>query len=808
MNNDLTTRVLITPLQPHGASATQSRGEDTSIPDTPPDPAPEHEEPLDVVSRADGLQEMSEAQEANRRDWLNAMQDVAELLSPQRDLQELARYLHMGGSRWVTSSPACPYRERVDASALVNKLRLLQHSGLEIGLVQAALEHSLRTGVLTPAELCHAVIDSQIRLSPMPTQWDAWGARFKMAGAGAQVSGALSDANPAEAPPVRSATALPQGQERLALVSTGTEDGFEALLQRLQREQDSTRQDQMENPQDERQILLNAYTLLLDFLGTGQPLPQDLTTQEGACMAKLLLGAGEHALLRHMLSSLPVWPLRIERAEHAAVLKGLVPWPAPGPRCLLGLDTNMTDAMLGPVVEFARALPGEHLEIQIEVFGVGSEAFWSQLAQCVLSLPGVALSLAIGDHNGQPPSLVGLLGFLREICGASIRRLDLANLHTSDGALLKALSGLIRDSNIPVACPMQCSDDVTQAVLTCHPWAELEVVSTPEVVTCFQTKTVSARTLRVFMNQLGGDQRVSDILGACKDLARAEVRAGPIRLAAVAEGLEKSGSAHKVSFMPAPPADPQEASTARAALERNTAILDIELVPANPAFAGAPTAIAPELWAWTQNVLQRNRIQDSHWFGVGKGFGWSLGDGFGLGIARDSPATGVGLTPFVDPLVHLGPHLDLPSAQALSATSRAALASARELRSEDIARMSALLAWEVSFNDFAIEMEKRILCWRLSGVTPSPQERPGPHNSILFKVAGMRDAGLPDPVIAAVLQHRLQHVLTLPKTENPTPDEMIDRNSARALLEALAYVGAMPPETWLREGMGMEVQTS
>jgi hypothetical protein len=258
----------------------------------------------------------------------------------------------------------------------------------------------------------------------------------------------------------------------------------------------------------------------------------------------------------------------------------------------------------------------------------------------------------------------------------------------------------------------------------------------------------------------------------------------------LARALDRNRWVESVECQPAM-VNVQQAREALTLLRQNPSILHVNVMPApmNNGLLPLDAHLLNGLFALT--TRHRLRHPDLSAVGFGRGFGWSLGDGQQLGLRA-----GLGYTPnarpFVDPGALIGRFLDPASAQALAMTSKATYVGWHNAWEIEIDRLAALFDL-TDHGEFMARLVSQLTHLSETYTSLAGQNPGGPYSgrAILDKVYDMGVAGVPTVAIGQAIGRRL----------------LSDPGSSRDYLEALAYIGVMPPGWWLKEGLGIDVPT-
>ncbi|WP_304848249.1 hypothetical protein [Hydrogenophaga sp.] len=190
----------------------------------------------------------------------------------------------------------------------------------------------------------------------------------------------------------------------------------------------------------------------------------------------------------------------------------------------------------------------------------------------------------------------------------------------------------------------------------------------------------------------------------------------------------------------------------------------------------------PELSRRIQEATQRRLLQDLDLASEGAGKGWA----YGIGQLMVGPE---GAAAFIDVGAGVGRLLDPQSARALAQTSRSAYVGWRQAWTVEVERIKSWMSPEVGYEAF-----RQKLLDRMNGESPfnnlaGPMIDTYPEHPTLSKAITLHEAGMPTDVIAMAIGLQLND--HAPHTQE--------------LLEALAYLGVITPEAWLKDAYAIDV---
>lgn len=761
----------------------------------------------------------TQALAAARQAWRDRVDTLADMLSPTRPAQHLIDYLPVPDIR-RTASGAPLSAEFLASTDLMSKMQILKAAVEDAGTAQAVVTARLLAHPDEMESMMAVLIELRMLARKRPVEeWRKLGSDFRHVwalGDGPPVdNSSFEDVALFERAPVAVPSAVPSpaaGAAQWALIEPGTQQGFRAFGRTLQRGFNDLQAAggvgaQAQGNAKRREAL----HLIARFLNPGAaPGPLLVPLDHVTCMhvARELLALGQGKLLGSMLPAGACWGLQPVGPGVAAALAHITPWPAPQSKCALGITPRLSAEVLEPVTRFAKGVPADKLILSLTLTQVQpvAPAYWNALVEMVVSRPG--LTLGLQGKGAQTAWSDEWEQFFQRIRGSPIAGVQVANFMDADphvrSAVSHALIEVMRGSGVGVLELTDCDLVFMKEILTCQAWEAVHIKSSREATYLFKEKVVSAKTLRLKLSIEDHHPLAEAMIAGCKDLERVEVIGAPINVASLARGLERSRSVLSVRFTPAPSPSAGDVRAAYASLKRNPWILDIEVLPPHRnGIALADPVFLANLQRQARMITDRNRLGDSVMSRVGAGRGF--------GVSPRPSLTG-------DIGSHIGRYLDLKSARALRLTSKAAYAGSQEAWRMEIDRLADLFASSVSFEVFAASMAARIKAWKLGGAQPTlPNGKEEKDVDLVQeKIRGLQQAGLHSSVVVLVLGRRLARLLPPSVTSNasnasqsPQAAEERDREGwhLHALLQGLARFGVIPAAMWLREGMGVELNS-
>ncbi|MDO9437193.1 hypothetical protein [Hydrogenophaga sp.] len=728
------------------------------------------------------------------------------LLGPEVPLQKLVDHLASPGHCLITPQKVRHNDLDLTSTSLRAKLWVLKRASVDAGLLKAALAAWLRAHPQEIALMLQHLIEVQLLpWQHSATEWQTLGLVFQKSWVvnGGERVGYFDHEHEVEARYGRmpAATAIPvrlpaAGEARWALVQPSTPAGFDALVQLLHDRIQEVHAVMVANPQARNGRDLeqrrDAMVVLLQFLTTGVLLRNPIEAVTCRAIAEELLDLGQGKLLRHLVPAGHTWQFNVKGAGHAAALSNVIPWPTAQSACVVILDGGLSTASLEHAVQFAIGVIPEQLTLSTELNGAAGQPLWNAVARVSEATPGLTLALFEGPAGSSRSD--GLRQFFQQHPTLPIGRLSLHDVRDADGQLLPMVVEAVCSWGVLAAELSNCSDALTRGVVACQAWEDLRVTTSRAVADRCLEKAVSAKALRVWLKGKDAQQCAEDMVGSCKKLALVEVIGGPINVVHVARGLDKARSVLAVKFEAAP-ASVEDERVAAALLKRNPWIIDVRWTPSFQNGVAVPSRVSDHLREHMLLVSNQNLFRESVWFrkGAGKGFGLSLG-------VRLPSELGS----------HIGGILDLPSARALSFTNKATYAASQEVWRMEIEWLAVLFAPTVGIEDFVKELNRLKRDWKLRR-RPVPTRPNTGDDPVLRKMQCLRMLGLSDGMIGLVLRRSLTLALNpcdMASSNASSSDRAADetrRHTVCALLQGLAYVEGMQPQTWLRMGLGIDV---
>ncbi len=719
--------------------------------------------------------------------WSEAVGTLGDLLARGRSMRALVQYVLSPANtlipkgRWLAPGVAVP-----DSSSLQDKLRELLETGAPVALLRAALAEMLRGADDEAVErVCQALVLTRFPLNAQPPEaWQTLAQGFKPHRISNGVSPmALSEisAPPDSAPdaePVRSehasvALAIPRGHIAALVVPSG-EASRTALLQRF-----------VQMPRSA------ATAEVVRLLATGICDVADMDHMQQLAFTSLLLAQGQWKLLAHMVPARSHWALQAFTPEMAATLEKMAPWPSATSTCQIVTSSALAASCVRQLGTLATSVLPERLSVVIDIKPNGDAQVWESLAELVTSSGCRDLTLNESPDVAVPTDAV--IGFLNSLAAEKLEHLALMGISDRTTPLSAALLGFVRRSAARALTISWCGDALTQAVVTSRPWNVLVATLTPSLVQVVRKGGVTARELCVMGTRPDHMPQIKGVVASTHGLKTLQIMGTPVELKTLAEILKAQPSIEGVNCALSMTSR-KRADEGLALMRQNTAFRHIgnfEWVPAEEDQDASP--LDRQTWDALVELTFRHALRYPKRFavGAGSGFGASLGNGALLGLG-DSPFFQRAARPFIDPGKTIGSLLDPRSAQALSLTSKAAYMASGQAWEAQIDALADLLAPDIGLDKVSayLAVLARTVTLDETAGESVPSTDPAA-DLILEKVMGMAREGVPWSVLVEMIGHRLG------KEGASTP----------RLLEALAFLGAMPSRQWLTEGLGIDLDS-
>ncbi|MDO9437194.1 hypothetical protein [Hydrogenophaga sp.] len=757
--------------------------------------------------RAQSAKAKDAVAEVFRQARATAVKALANLLNEAVSCGQVVDYLRAPDSFLIQPCVASDFGDIFTQKVLVQKLWTLKSANLDAGLLRAAIIARLQALPLETEPLLKALIETQ--LLPAPSDTDAW----RTLGLHFRKTWALQSTSPVErwlpgrepwptgtAAWAARAVQLPAEDEaRWALVEPSSQAGFEALGRLLELHMYELNKTAKENPSapnfNQTHEHREALRVIRTFLEKGGLGSYHMTFSVCAYAAAFLQFRNQGRLLRHLVPAGASWQLSATDDAEAAALADVYPWPEPNSNCILRLSPALSNASLEVVSRFASSVPPDKLLLVVSLAEPVSGHWSDVLMKLMASNPGLGLGLSGHSAPSSPPD--GWMAFLDRLQQAPIGRISLIRVQDGDGKLLPALLDTIRRVGVTSANLTACSEALTRGIASCHGWESLVVqTSRAEADGFMRAHTpILTKSLHLVMKGDDAQQCAEDMIGACKDLATLEVSGDAMNIAHLARGLKKAGSVASVTFEPAAVSSEDEQEAAEL-FRRNSSI--IECIFKEPSARGVwqMSPISLNLLRLVQGVIEANQFRDSEWFRKG------AGAGLAVSLSRPLPA---------DVGSRIGNMLDVSAARALSLVNKAAYTGSQEVWRAEIETLADLLSSGVTIKHFVAAVNERVPLWNMRDGKWVAQPTTENTDAVVTKIQVLRTARVPDAVIGMALRCLLTRTLSEPHTVSSNSSSgdqtaaVHKRETLYALLQGLAYVGTMQPQTWLRKGLGIDL---
>ncbi len=505
---------------------------------------------------------------------------------------------------------------------------------------------------------------------------------------------------------------------------------------------------------------------LLALLDKGQVTPELEDPIVLFLICKELLRAGEVQLLRNLATLIPEILLSPSGLYDMARLRSLTRVPYQGGQYSLNVKSNMPAGELAQLFEFARSVPATHLKLRFTGMADTPNHVWAAWADFLQSHPGLFLQL--GQHDQTPLPPWRMAEFLQAIPPDTLRGFGLEAFPNVDPTFMAALQACTARSGVQELWLGANVDPQAAGLLLSlkKPWTKLEMMVTDAHNACFSAGTVSAQWLRL----LGATNAIDDAF-ACPGLETIEIHnTQRITVLEVAQLLFEFPSILTIKT----PLVFDNEMLFQAALNL--------LGDRPPVNVEITNQVAPGFAQRLQEALLLRRLRDPATTGEGTGKGW----GYALSQPMGEPR---GSGKFIDLGAGVGKLLDPQSALALALTSHAAYVGWEHAWSAEMDRIAAWFSPDIGYEDF-----RKKLLERVNGQSPvnnlaGPLINTHPDQPVLSKAISLHSAGMPLQVIATAIGLQL--------TAQPS--------HAQELLEALAFLGVIKAEAWLKDAYAIDV---
>lgn len=706
------------------------------------------------------------------------------LLDANLNVEEVRQRLASSQSPWkLDMAPIAPLPSL--PNALGHKLGLLERAGVPVDMVRTAIAIKLSgEPTITVHDACMAFIEAQVfRRERKPHEWRAMGMGHLKTWMASDNSNdwMLQPPDPAHVPLAGLGPTAPSRTVDRPTMELLKPRGLAGVFELEQYFATKGRSYQENGRYDEGAALLRIASWIHNGFAKFS-----FDVFDTRSLARVMLDEGEHRLLGHIMPTRDAWTLPVLTSAAATTLAAV---GAPKDDCevVLELAPSLAGSDLRQVGVYAKRVNPSMLMLRTVVTPEAASEFWDALAALIASLPGLRWEMIQSDQEDLPAQ--ELVGLLRKVQTTPMRGLSLHGLPQVDEPLLQAFRDTVTGSGMRELSVTNCDEEVALRLLPGHSWQLIHVTATHALAERVETEGLRANalTLAVSSDDPDGGRNAESIIGNCKGLETLVVD-GPINILNLARALYTSGSVYSVRCERWG-GSPQDQREAAKWFDRNAVIARFH-AQASGVYRNGGLYRSTSLGRDIDRVILRNMFRDSNAFRVGAGRGW------GRSMAAAMQGL-LGVEALSDAGGFVGNRLDRVSALALSATSKAAYAESRQPWQGQIDQLALLLKPDATYVD---------LCNHLNTLHANKVlgERPEevalhPSNPVLSKVVAMRLAGMHDTVIALVLARTLFLLLNTPRDQRTN-----DHDAAiPQLLEALAYVGRVPPEKWLKEGVGI-----
>lgn len=488
-----------------------------------------------------------------------------------------------------------------------------------------------------------------------------------------------------------------------------------------------------------------------------------------------LLRNGEFELLRYMATLFPRVLIYAWDANDIQRLAQLSDTVNQGGQYTLALHTNAPAAVVDGALAFAASLPVNQLTISLHV-EAGTEAqFLSKAANFLLKHAGLRLYLT---QNGQDPLLTWHLArFLDAIPANSLSAIGFdRGLRQVDDSLLKRVSAaVVRSGATKLLLGWDIGPQAADMLLASRtPWQEIDIALTPEHKAHFKAGKVSTPLLRITHT---ADVDIDDALSATglETLELSSLMTFPF--------LEMARRLHRAQGI-------RFVKCALTFTDERQFLEGLDLLMRRPPLHLEITNdVASDYARRLQKALLGRSVRDPSLAIEGVGKGWTYGIATALQLNDEKGA-------LFDALGRIGRFLDPQSARALAQTHKAAYDGYMQAWRSEVSVMAGWLSPTVSYDKF-----QKYLLDRVNGQSPynhlgGSLAETHPGQLALSKAIALHAVGMPSDAIAMAIRLQLNEELNE------------DTSHAQGLLEALAYIDAIPASVWLKDvyGIGVSVQ--
>ncbi|MDO9438228.1 hypothetical protein [Hydrogenophaga sp.] len=503
--------------------------------------------------------------------WFDAVTAIGSLLAPQQSLEALVGYVLSPANTlipkedWVPSAKAFPV-----SNLLEDKLRWLVAVKTPDALLRAALTELLQgAGPDEVESVCQTLIFMRFPLLVQPLEaWQTQSRDFTARWLSDPVSRAELNAIavPRDLQPSRVEhevvePPLPRGGIAELLIPSGEEARAELVLRF-------------------RQMQVNTATWeIVRLLTTGHCNIAHMSTMEQMTFATRLLQEGQWKLLAHLVPTRRTWSLYAATSELAKAIGKLTPWPSATSECHIVVSSSVSAASVSGLEKFVQSVPSENLSLIVGCEPSPNTLVWDKLAALVLSKKGANLTLTRSTEAAFPTADV--IGFLNRISTAQLRSLGLVDLIEPSVQLQQALTAFCRSSAVPDIAIGTCNESLTQAVLTCRPWNQINAPVSPTLAEVVMKDGIVAEALTLQRRGFDDLQEIEIIVKCTEGLKSLEVVGGPVDLQRLAHLLDGKRSIESVKAALST-SSKQSAVWAAALMRQNDSLRKLQIVEWDP----------------------------------------------------------------------------------------------------------------------------------------------------------------------------------------------------------------------------------
>ncbi len=763
-------------------------------------------------------------QHASELAWWGAIHAVGTLLLPHMRVKDVLHYLQSPDNKALPAIPTLALPDiPPDSFSVRDKTRLLQSWGASDALIRKALGETLRASYTTDMAqaVFHALLELRFPLQhrAKATDWHGLARTVEAPWIGVGMSSnATTNTNTTTTTSTNAITTTTSTTSSTTsitstLVRQATADAMQPSDAHTAIETDSEQEDfsfvSVVHPATEAslaQLILSmkvkahvaeedgdfdgriseAARSIVSLLEGDEPdMSAWLEPGAGAAVTTLLLEAGEWRLLRHLVPSHPVWHIDVSTPEIASNLAAMAPWPSPTSSLHLTVPSTLSISGIQTVATLASATPRENLALSIEGHVNAEAVGWNAVSDLVNACP--CASLRIVQDFAAPGSFKSLGEFLGKLMPATVGELVLLALDQDESedpeALDVDLVTGVRRSGITALRIVNDSNRLVKAMAISHPWSRLAFNTSPYLAADLENQTIVTQTLSLGIANCHNPREILHIVNACKGLKTLDLWGAHVDIEILATILRRAPSITTLRC-DISARTPSSALSTLALLSRNTTLQRF-MPPSRPGYGDTVSGTAPHIRIPILELTVRNQFLHAQRgdtgipeFAIGAVSG--LAQTWQLGLPDELSLILAGM-------------LDTTSAKNLSAVNTKTYLGSRRNR-------------EMKILALAHELASHASAAALAGSAPTAQK------PLLAHIEALRMANTSTFIIRTALGRRLHQLLPPTDAEIRRNPELLTRpqptqaelDTVPNLLEAMAYIGALPTLQWLKEGFGVD----